>query len=112
MFIKTKDERTKNICHHLSKLVQKNNIDFPFNKLFNQIDNNFKNNPVDSYTLPNGDKVVISSLDNMPYIVPDMSLFQAMPNPGYDKNINSLPRQRLPGDIPNGAIPFRIIVSK
>lgn len=68
-----------------------------------------------SYTLPNGDKVVILGQDNMPCIVLDMNQFQTMPNvisgignPHYDL----LPPVRKPGQIPNGALPFRMIVSK
>lgn len=32
-----------------------------------------------SYTLPNGDKVIIADLDNMPCVQPDMQRFRVMP---------------------------------
>ena len=68
-----------------------------------------------SYTLPNGDKVVILGQDNMPCIVPDMNQFQTMPNIIWGiKNSHCylLPPVRKPGQIPNGALPFKMIVSK
>ena len=51
-----------------NKLVKKKNIDLPF--IYNPLQIN--NSPVDSYTLSNGDKVVILKLDNMPCVQPDM----------------------------------------
>lgn len=73
----------------------------------------FSNNPRLNYTLSNGDRVVTLPFDNMPCIVPDISQFWAMPNPGKNilaYNFNVLPK-RLPGAIPNGAFPFKIIVA-
>lgn len=70
------------------------------------------NNTQMNYTFSNGDRVVILPFDNMPCVVPNMSQFQAMPNPGRNilaYNFNVLPK-RLPGVIPNGALPFKIIV--
>ena len=74
------------------------------------------NKPELTYTLENGDKVITLGQDNMPCIVPDMSFFKSMPNSGYAGNYypNNLftIRQRELGQIPNGALPFRIIDSK
>jgi hypothetical protein len=71
---------------------------------------------INGFILPNGDKVITLSIDNMPCVVPDMNLFKTMPNPVYNWNSygNSLIdlRQRQPGQIPNGAMPHRMIVSK
>jgi hypothetical protein len=89
----------------------------PFLKTVGPYSNSYMaNRPELTYTLPNGDKVITLGQDNMPCIVPDMSLFKAMPNPGYDgnpygNNLLSM-RQRQPGQIPNGAMPLRMIVSK
>lgn len=79
--------------------------------LYNSYTNN---NPTLSYILPNGDKVITLVQDNMPCVVPDMRLFQAMPNTGYDKKFqNNLSlSSRQPGQIPNGAFPLRMLVSK
>ena len=91
-----------------NNLVKKKNIDLPLinNPLY------INNNPVDSYTLSNGDKVVISRLDNMPCVQPDMQQFQRMPNIAYQEKFNFSTQQLLPGQIPNGSKPFSLIVHR
>ena len=62
--------------HLLKKQAEENKrVDLPTNKPFVYTPTNLNNNPAESYTLPNGDKVVISSLDNMPVVQPDMRQF-------------------------------------
>lgn len=89
-----------------NKLVEKKNIDLPV--IYNPL--HINNNPIDSYTLSNGDKVVISRLDNMPCVQPDMQQFQRMPNIAYQEKFNFSTQQLLPGQIPNGSKPFSLIV--
>ena len=91
-----------------NKLVKKKNIDLPF--IYNPLQIN--NSPVDSYTLSNGDKVVILKLDNMPCVQPDMQQFQRMPNIAYQEKFNFSTLQLLPGQIPNGSKPFSLIVHR
>lgn len=69
------------------------------------------NKPDLTYTLKNGDRVIILSQDNMPCIVPDMKQFQAMPNAGSKAGINNfyIPWRSQPGIIPNASMPFRMI---
>lgn len=71
----------------------------------------FSNKPEHTYTLPNGDRVIILSQDNMPCVVPDMKKFQTMPNAGTKAGLNNfyIPRRSQPGIIPNGSMPFRMI---
>ncbi|MEO7984449.1 MAG: hypothetical protein ABI688_10245 [Bacteroidota bacterium] len=66
-----------------------------------------------TWSLPNGDKVVILGQDNMPCVVPDMSLFHAMPNVNQRGNryLDLLAPFSVPGQIPNGAFPVRMIVA-
>lgn len=93
-------------------MVEKNSMDLPFNKPFIYVDPYLKNNPVDSYTLPNGDKVVISKLDNMPCVQPDMRQFQIMPNLAYEGQFNFYPEIVLPDQIPNGSKPYSMIIPR
>lgn len=53
-----------------------------------------------SHILANGNKVYLLPQDNMPCIVPDMGQFN-MPNLAKGK--------RIPGKMPNAAIPYKII---
>jgi hypothetical protein len=72
----------------------------------------FSNNPDQTYTLTNGDKIMALSLDNMPRVVPDMKQFQIMPNSANCIVINNYysPFKRsLPGVTPNGSVPFKMI---
>lgn len=73
-----------------------------------------KNNPTLSYPFPNGDKVITLGQDNMPCLVPDIRLFQAMPNPGYNKSFldNLSHSSRQYGQIPNGALSSKKFFSK
>ncbi len=94
------------------KADKKNSLVLQFNKPFPPVSLYTRNTSIDSYNLPNGDRVVISSLDHMPCIQPDMSQFQTMPNVIYDKPFNFSPQKPLPGQVPNGSAPYRMIVSK
>ena len=47
-----------------NKLIENKKIDLAFSKPFIYYPPQINNNPADSYTLSNGDKVVISRLDN------------------------------------------------
>jgi hypothetical protein len=94
------------------KVAKKNKISFPFSTLFISSTTDFKDNSLSSYFLPNGDKVIILSLDNMPCVQPDMQQFQIMPNVFYEGQFNYAPLKALPGQIPNGSVPFKMIVSK
>jgi hypothetical protein len=69
----------------------------------------FPNNQKLSIILPNGDKVYILSQDNMPCVVPDMTQFN-MPNVSnsHDYFQSLLPKNNIPGNIPNAA-PFFLI---
>ncbi|MBC7873626.1 MAG: hypothetical protein H7Y01_06510 [Ferruginibacter sp.] len=89
-------------------------LQLPRFQKFNLYTPTVSNKPDLTYLLPNGDKVITLSQDNMPCVVPDMKMFQAMPNISYDGDspYASLPRTKLPGRIPNAATPFRMIVSK
>lgn len=71
----------------------------------------FSNKPDLTYTLSNGDRVITLLQDNMPCIVPDMKQFQTMPNGGNKVGINNYYRwkRNMPGIIPNGSMPFRMI---
>lgn len=95
-----------------NKLIENKSINLPSIKPFIFNSPPFNNNPVDSYILPNGDKVVISSLDNMPIVVPDMRQFQRMPNIAYQEQFNFSPHQVLPGQIPNGSKSYSMITSR
>lgn len=58
-----------------------------------------------TFTLNNGDKVIINPQYNMPVVVTDIRQFKTMPNAGNDyfaKNFY-VPGQRKYNDIPNGA---------
>ncbi len=58
-----------------------------------------------TFTLDNGDKVIINPQYNMPVVTTDMKQLKTMPNPGEDyfaKNFY-VPWQRKYNDIPNGA---------
>lgn len=59
--------------------------------------------PEISYTLSNGDKVFALPTDNMPCVKPDMSQFQAMPNPGKDFFTNFYRQKRKAGTMPNAS---------
>ena len=93
-----------------NKLNENKKIDLAFSKPFIYYPPQINNNPADSYTLSNGDKVVISRLDNMPCVQPDMQQFQRMPNIAYQEKFNFSTQQLLPGQIPNGSKPFSLIV--
>ena len=95
-----------------NKLIENKKIDLAFSKPFIYNPPQVNNNPVDSYTLPNGDKVVISTLDNMPCVQPDMQQFQRMPNLGYEGQFNFSPQRVFPGQIPNGSKPYSMITSR
>ncbi|MEO6613303.1 MAG: hypothetical protein ABIT05_15575 [Chitinophagaceae bacterium] len=62
------------------KLAEKKNMALPFLKNFPVVDPYLTSRPSESYTLPNGDKVIISSIDHMPCIQPDMRQFRVMPS--------------------------------
>ena len=64
------------------------------------------------FILPNGDRVITLPIDNMPCVQPDMRQFQTMPNVVYDTQFNFSPQRPKPGQIPNGSVPYRMIVSK
>lgn len=112
------------IQKHLQKKQVEENLNNEINKLMLPPDNKNVNLYSGSYLsniqglsflLPNGDKVNILPKDNMPCIVPDMNAFQKMPNVKTEKDLqNKLlpPPSRIPGQIPNGALPLRMIVSK
>ena len=95
-----------------NKLFENKNIDMPFKKPFIYNPPPINNNPVETYTLSNGDKVVISSLYNMPVVQPDMRQFKIMPNLAYEGQFNFSPHQVLPGQIPNGSKPYVLISSR
>ena len=95
-----------------NKLFENKNIDMPFKKPFIYNPPPINNNPVETYTLSNGDKVVISSLYNMPVVQPDMRQFQRMPNLAYEGQFNYYPQLVLPGQIPNGSKPYSMITSR
>ena len=95
-----------------NKLIENKSINLPSIKPFIYNPPPFNNNPVDSYILPNGDKVVISSLYNMPVVQPDMRQFQRMPNLAYEGQFNYYPQLVLPGQIPNGSKPYSMITSR
>ncbi len=95
------------------KNITNGSVVLPFNNPFISIDPYLENKPLASYTLPNGDKVTISCLDNMPCVAPaDMSQFN-MPNVSNpQKFFESLAlRKKMPGTIPNVSSP-RAIISK
>ncbi len=62
-----------------------------------------------SHTLPNGDKLYSLPTDNMPCVVPDMNLYNIMPNAGTSTTIVL---QNRPGIIPNPAKPYKIPATK
>jgi hypothetical protein len=105
--LQKKQAEGKNIGEKMKLLLH------PFKKA-NLYNTYTTNNPTFSHTTPNGDKIITLGQDNMPCVVPDMSLFQAMPNTGYDKNfLNNLwLSTRQPGQIPNGSSPLKMLVSK
>jgi len=61
-----------------------------------------------AYQLPNGDNLKILSQDNMPCVVPDMSLYQTMPNAG--KNFLQLNKDLR--KIPNASPHFKMTGSR
>ena len=85
------------------KAAENKRLTLPFNKPFTLVDHSLAYRPERSWTLPNGDRVIISELDNMPCIKPDMNRFRAMPNAGTGQRIyNYYPNKVNPGQIPNG----------
>lgn len=94
------------------KADDKTSLVFPFNKNYIPVDPYRQNTPLDSYTLPNGDKVVISSLDHMPCVQPDMNQFYFMLNVAYNGQFNYSPQRVQPNQIPNASLPYKMIVSK
>lgn len=97
------------------KATEKKITPFPFKKQFNYGNLYSGNSPESSYTLPNGDKVFISPLDRMPCVKPDIRNFQIMPNLANGKvlpDYNYYPHKSKPWQIPNGALPYRMIASK
>jgi len=62
------------------KLSEKKNLVLPFHKSFPAVNPYLIGRPPLSYTLPNGDKVIISTIDNMPCVQPDMKQFRVMPS--------------------------------
>jgi hypothetical protein len=67
---------------------------------------------IPSFILPNGDRVTTLPIDNMPCVQPDMRQYQNMPNVVYDKQFYFTQQRPKPGQIPNGAKHYRMIVSK
>jgi hypothetical protein len=61
-----------------------------------------------SQQLPNGNRVYLLPVDNMPCVTPDMTRFRSMPNAASDFP-QFIFRQRNQGRIPNPAPPFTII---
>ena len=61
-----------------------------------------------SHQLPNGNRVYLLPVDNMPCVTPDMTRFRSMPNAVSDFP-QFIFRQRKQGRIPNPALPFTII---
>ncbi len=94
------------------KTIEKKTMILPFKKSTTYSNLHLGYKPEASYTLPNSDKVVTLSLDNMPCVQPDMRQYQTMPNVVYDKQFNFSPQRPKPGQIPNGAGYYRMIVSK
>jgi hypothetical protein len=95
------------------KAAEKKNMLLPPRNIFNLYIPYTANQSDLSYLLPNGDKVIILGQDNMPCVVPDMSQFQNMPNPSFQRSNSSfVPFTKGPGQIPNGALPFSMIVWK
>ena len=94
------------------KTDEMNSLVFPFKKHFIPVDPSIGKKPLVSYTLPNGDKVVISRLGDMPCVKPDPSQLYFMPNLAYSGEFNFSPQRPKPGQIPNGSKPYRMIASK
>ncbi|HEY6062750.1 MAG TPA: hypothetical protein VIV35_04020 [Chitinophagaceae bacterium] len=106
------------INRHIQEVLKNNNTGSTRVKIF-ETDKIFLNKftqslPKLSHILPNGDKVYLLHGDNMPCVVPDMRQFTTMPNiSNPDEYFESLQfRQHLPGNIPNGVRPYRLITSK
>jgi len=94
------------------KKAKSNSLVLPFNKPIIYTNPSLGNRQQSSYTLPNGDKVVTTSPYNMPCIQPDMRQYQTMPNVAYGNPFNFSPLKPQPGQIPNGAGYYQMIVSK
>jgi len=94
------------------KTDEMNNLVFPIKKPFIPVESYRENKPLVSYTLPNGDMVIISRLADMPCIKPDPSQLYFMPNLAYSGEFNFAPQRPKPGQIPNGLRPYRMIASK
>jgi hypothetical protein len=62
------------------KMAEKKSLVLPFLKNFPTGDLYLSARAAESYTLPNGDKVVISPIDHMPCVQPDMRQFRVMPS--------------------------------
>ena len=104
-FIQKKQEEKK-------KASEKEIPVFSFNNNYDTNHYLFFNIPNQTYTLTNGDKVITLSLDNIPCVVPDMKQFQTMPNAGSEVVINNYYypfKRNLPGIIPNGSVPFKML---
>ena len=72
-------------------------------------------NYLPGFLLPNGDRIkdMAPLLYNMPCVRPDMRQFRTMPNPGLGILPSYFSSGPLPGQIPNGAFPYKkYIVSK
>lgn len=96
------------------KKAEKKRLVLPVHKRFTYGNFNAEKNPELFYILPNGDNVVISRINNMPCVKPDMRKFQIMPNLAYSRrfNFNYSPQRIHPGQIPNGSKFYTIIASK
>ncbi len=108
------------IQKHIQKKIVKDNKEKPkkntqlvFEKCFAvPMIRKIRPNFIPGYILPNGDKVTTLQIYNMPCVQPDMRQFHTMPNVVYDKQFNFSPQRPKPGQIPNGAKYYKMIVSK
>jgi len=93
------------------KIVEKKFPSLPFNSPFSFKVPAIGNKTPGSYVLPNGDQVILLSMDRMPCVQPDMQQLGVMPNPAYDRPFHYSPLRLQTGQIPNGSLPYRMIAS-
>lgn len=94
-------------------LEKKGNLTNRKGSLTQNLNTTFKveiNKPVKVFTLPNGDRVLISPKYNMPVVIPGNSYVYNMPTrfvPSYRDSLS-----KLPGRIPNGSTELKISFSR
>jgi len=84
----------------------------PFTKPFTYVNPYTGNDRADAYHTDKGDRVIQLGQDHMPCVQPDMRQFRVMPNLFYDKPFNYASKRPEPGQIPNGSLPYRMIVTR